>query len=854
MAFEIILTILIVLTLILLIKIFHVEQSQQQHYQHLTKELKHFGHLLETINLQLGKFSKLVVPSETPKVETETHPVYAKMTPGDATTLLQETSVSEAPTTLPTESEKPETRPIGIADSSVQPVATLDITLQVNPLATEPAIPTSVATLSQEEAVVTTTDSSVTATPTLLDSARDILKTLWSWIIVGEEYRSKQVSMEYAIATTWLLRFGMVAILFAMGYFLKYSIVKGHLVPAVRIIITLLVGLGMLLGGLKLLRSKYYLIGQGLMGGGLAMLYFSIYAATIMYQLIPLLPTAFASMILVTITVASLAIPIDSLLLAIFAIVGGYATPLLLWVGHPNMVVLYSYVLLLGLGILGIAHYKQWRLLNYLAFVFNYLLFFISLLDYQNSDVPLMLTFLTLFFVLHSALVYIYNIAKGEKTTLLEIGQLIVNAAIYTAVAYYLIETIYGKSYPALLSLSLAWFYAVHAYLFLKHRPIDRNLIISLTALAGFYITWTMPLVFERESLTSSWSVQAFLFLWLGLKLRSNFIKNLAYLLYLLIFVRLLYFDVPRYFELSPQVINFGYYLSTLGERVWTFGMGIAAIIGAFLLLNRPIHSFLNLKFDPHNDTPPTVGAYLLEDAFYWSGLLFLFLYLHLEFNTLFSYYEPLRLPMLTLLWCGMVVYFLHRYLVRVDVVMLKALLVFLTVAIIKLFALDIFSWQLSSQFIYEIAYTPLNVSIRAFDFGIVMGVLYACWRLFKALALFKSLLLFLFYNEILIGFSYLSLELNSLLYWKLPEFQVAGMSILWALLAIIYLTGGIWGSIRSLRYLGLTLFIVVIGKVFLVDLAQTATLYRVLAFLLIGVILLVGSFAYIYSRQKFEK
>jgi len=672
-------------------------------------------------------------------------------------------------------------------------------------------------------------------------SARNILKILWNWIIVGEEYRAKNISMEYAIATTWLLRFGVVAILFAIGYFLNYSITKGYLVPTARILITLLAGFSMLIGGLKLLRSQYQLIGQGLMGGGLAILYFSLYAATFMYQLISL-SQAFTAMVAVTITASFLAIQIDSLLLAIFSIIGGYATPLMLWSGPPKIILLYSYLLLLGLGIFGISHYKQWRLLNYLAFVFNYTIFIASLWNYQAHNFLIILSFLTSFFILHSSLVYIYNIAKGEKSTFLEIAQLLINAVIYTLLAYKLIIDAHG--YPAVLSFSLALFYAIHAYLFLKHRPIDRGLIISLIALAGFYMIWSMPLLFEKETLTISWSLQAFLFLWVGFKLRSNFVKNLAYLIYLTICLRLLYFDIPRHFDLKPEIINIHYYLSTLVERLWTFGMAITSIIGAFFLLNQPIQAFKTLQMDPRNDTPHLVAT--IEAAFYWLGLLFLFLYLNLEFNTLFSYYEPLRLPMLTLLWSGLVVYFLNHYLLTHHALILKALWIFLSVTVAKIFILDIPSWQISRQFIFNIDYNILNVFIRLFDFGVIIAVIYACWQLLHKKSLgFLGLGLF---------FVYASLECHNFLYWQIPDLQTSGISILWAIFAIGYLACGILYNIQTLRYVGLFLFLVVIGKIFLVDLAQTETFYRVVAFLLIGLILLIGSFVYIYSRPKFEK
>jgi len=952
MTFQTILILLLLFIILILLKIFHLEQHQRQHYQDLQQQLRHLGSLLEQIQAQLGKLNKLFLPlteaiTRLDKFSnsTLTSPVVDERSPTatSSTALTEATPVATGtlkliftdPQGLPLPNLKvtflhtewsPEFTPEnGILVKLLPANRVYEITIET--VTTGTVIQTQLIQIVPNQLTeinsvldlnqllinaptndVNSTETTITATATatalhtetpapstspesqlssLFTTARDILNSIWSWIIVGEEYRSKTVNIEYAIATTWLLRFGVVAILFASGYFLKYSIVKGYLVPLVKVIIVLLVGLSMLLGGLKLLRSKYYLIGQGLLGGGLAVLYFSMYAAAILYQLISL-TAAFTYMTVVTVMVTVLAVRINSLLLALFAIIGGYASPLSLWAGHPALLVSYSYTLLLGLSILFIAHYQQWRLLNYLAFVFNYLIFFNSLLDYQTNDFPLVITFLTLFFVLHSSLVYIYNIAKGEKSSLLEIAQLLVNATIYTVIAYYLIEEAYGSNTQAAwLSMSLALFYATHAYLFIKHRPIDRNLIIALIALTGFYTTWTMPLIFEKESLTLSWSLQAFLFLWIGLKLRSNFIKNLAYLIYLTIVVRLLYFDLPRHFDLFPQVINFNYYLSTLWERFWTFGVAITSILGAVVLLHQPFQTFTQLEIDPLNDTPATLGTNFLESAFYWTGVLFLFLYLQLEFNTLFSYYEPLRLPMLTLLWSGMVMYFLHYYLRTREALMLKVLLYFLAVTIFKLLVIDVLSWQFTPQLTYGLPYTPLNLSIRLFDFALVMVILYILWRLLKPrwssrmlkndpaltdsteeiitphgdrvfrgmeTGYWPALPFILIFIDCLILFIYLSLELNNLLYWKLPDFQTAGISILWAIFAAAYLSAGIWKNFKSLRYFGLSLFMVVISKIFLIDLAQTATLYRVMVFLLVGVSLLIGTFVYIYSRPKFIK
>jgi uncharacterized membrane protein len=65
-------------------------------------------------------------------------------------------------------------------------------------------------------------------------------------------------------------------------------------------------------------------------------------------------------------------------------------------------------------------------------------------------------------------------------------------------------------------------------------------------------------------------------------------------------------------------------------------------------------------------------------------------------------------------------------------------------------------------------------------------------------------------------------------------------------------LISGIGKNIRQLRTAGLLLFAVCLAKVYAVDISGLNTLYKVIAFLLLGVLLLGGAAAYIFYRKRF--
>ena len=70
-------------------------------------------------------------------------------------------------------------------------------------------------------------------------------------------------------------------------------------------------------------------------------------------------------------------------------------------------------------------------------------------------------------------------------------------------------------------------------------------------------------------------------------------------------------------------------------------------------------------------------------------------------------------------------------------------------------------------------------------------------------------------------------------------------LSVFWSVSAVVLLAIGFARRIAPLRYLAITLFGVTVLKVFIVDLANLETVYRIVSFIVLGILLLAASFLY---------
>jgi uncharacterized membrane protein len=74
---------------------------------------------------------------------------------------------------------------------------------------------------------------------------------------------------------------------------------------------------------------------------------------------------------------------------------------------------------------------------------------------------------------------------------------------------------------------------------------------------------------------------------------------------------------------------------------------------------------------------------------------------------------------------------------------------------------------------------------------------------------------------------------------------QLLAITILWSLYAFVLIAIGIYKKARQLRIMAIALLFAMIFKLYLVDLATLDTIYRILSFIVLGLILVTVSLAY---------
>ena len=181
-----------------------------------------------------------------------------------------------------------------------------------------------------------------------------------------ERPAKKRIEWEKLLGVQGAAILGGVVLLFTAILFFKYAIDEGWFTREARVWTGLAAGSLCMLLQARLRGRGYKVVADVLAGSGAVIHYTSAWAGFRLYHLFTV-QVGFGWMALVTVACCWLAVRHSAQLIAIFGLVGGFATPLLLATAAPSAVGLFGYILLLDMALLAIGRRQDWPWLGLLG-------------------------------------------------------------------------------------------------------------------------------------------------------------------------------------------------------------------------------------------------------------------------------------------------------------------------------------------------------------------------------------------------------------------------------------------------------------------------------------------------------
>lgn len=688
-----------------------------------------------------------------------------------------------------------------------------------------------------------------------------------------KEKKKSEISaeLEKFIGENLINKIGIAVLIIGVGIGVKYAIDNDLISPLVRILLGYLVGFGLAAFAIRL-KKKYLNFSAVLFSGSMAIHYFITYAAYSYYNLFPQI-LAIILMVIITIFTVALALYYKQQVIAHFGLVGAYVVPYLLKEPFSNVLILFVYMAIINSGILFISTKKEWKPLNYVAFIATWTIF-ISWLFSNNYDnqLGICLIFLSLFFVLFHLVFLSYKLLLKESFKIDDILFLVINAGLLFFIGYNAIRSNEnGTEYLGLFTFINAAVHALTSFLILKTELKNKSLFYWTSSMAIAFFTLSIFVQFNDFITAILWAVEvAFIFLYARSK-KINVYETLSYviLFFLFLITATNWTSVTYNFrdaEIAKMVIPF-FNLEFLSSLV---------VISSFTFIY-----YINRisKKEVNDSYSSTYVFYLLFPVFfliviyfsfftelnlYWNNIQLENIYQKSENGTWIKGFGDLSENIFIIKNCWLLNYSLLfiAVLSYTNFKWIKNTSFNGLLLVAGYFAIIIFLVN-GLSFLGELRTNYLNpVSDQTFSIGNNHLILRYIAYLFFAILLYSihrfvipgfSTKVFSIAFEIALSISIVWICSSELINWLSLSGSTGvykhWLSILWGVFSFILIAYGIWKKKKHIRISAIAFLGITLIKLFFYDLTNLETVPKTIVFVSIGILLLIVSF--LYNKYK---
>lgn len=650
--------------------------------------------------------------------------------------------------------------------------------------------------------------------------------------------RIKQNQMEMKIGLNWLNKLGILLIILGVGAAFRYSYTnwfndyfKGALF--------FLLGAVMAAAGEYFYRKNNRTFALGLLGGGIAVLYGSVFFSYFLLEIIDVY-TALALSVLVTATAVVLSLRYHSKTICSFGLIGGYL-PLYSYLfafGLDGTAVFAAmgYLTLLNISILWIAFQRQWGIVHYISFLFHIpsMLVLISLTD--NYFVSMGYSIVT--FLIYLGITMAYPLKNKVALKYADILLLAFNTFVSCTLLYFLFNQLGWDELRGLLALVFCALYFGLGKFMETSLPKEKQSIVLFYATSLTFAVLMIPFQFGMEWAALGWLVEGIVIMIYANRAKLATLEKAGWVI-LFLCLSIFFIEVYSY---------------------WTVGMPLASnfqfkyfAVSAGLLLVSYYYSWKQKNEAGFTFVFPKAVNFVRYFKYFTLGNLWVyFLYVTSHYYgewvpRAFSHYHFYELMLMAFVSISLA-YVLTKVPVLYD-------------RIVKYYCLFLYGAGILLGLFVTLTIAPLRPSIgdnTAVEY-IALGLL-----------IFFNIFVFISGRELLLAFirqQYKNLELYPLILgvylmgimaaFLTVQFHLGEVSLLFSsvflLLAIGYIFYGFWKKYVYIRRLGLGVTILATAKLIFYDLSFLTEGSRIIAYFAFGVALLGISYMYqrVSNRQE---
>ncbi len=604
-------------------------------------------------------------------------------------------------------------------------------------------------------------------------------------------------ALESRIGLNWINIIGVVTLIFGAAFFFKYAIDNDWVGPSARVALGIAAAAIALFFGDLMWKRGQKIFGQGITGLGLALLYVSFWAAFGLYHLLPQ-PAAFVLMVMTTAAAVVFAMRYESQVIAVLGMVAGYWTPGALSSGEPHPWVLFNYVFLLNLGGIALTRLRRWRALEIISAIATILWYGAWLGFSAGSNDHQVATVFALAFYAQ------FCFARGRL--LWALAQVLGPVALLGI-------WVHPEQF-----LPLLFVYAVGGLVVAEVRRWTEVPPWTLTCYWGVYFIWTNGM--ERAEngpelpfayITGAFVLFFFWIIWWSV-IQKRVLRNTDLLVIAV--------NAAAYFGASYYLLNASYHAY--------MGIFAAALGGVNLLLAKMVW---NPQATKERDTWPALLAVAVT-------LTFLTLAVPIQF-------AGFRITIAWALEGAALAWIASRF---KSTRMSVGASIVLILAFIRLYTVDAVFYGMGNDL-------QLFVNQRFLTFAITAISLFIAAKFF--LNRTQSLVSYIaghFVTLTALGFELVSWVQRSVAPADQFQTETVSISILMALYGLFLITLGVLQRRSINRVLGLLLMALVVIKLYLSDVWALGYLFKVVAFIGLGLLLLTVSYLYSRFRPVIEK